>query len=175
MDTTGSNVPSDWDFDKSARGNRVVKFQKWHLEIMERDKLQLGISVGFGDYRGYILGMSNLGPTFTALDETGVASVFGCVVPWPGLGEAWMIADREKITKHPRATLEVGRTFSDNCLKRLSLRRLQMYIMSDEKIVIQYAKALRFVQETVYPLRKYGPDGKDYHLFVRFQDERNCL
>lgn len=171
--TTGPTIPPVWDFDKALRGNRIVPFQKWHLQVMPPDNLQLGIGAAFEDYQGYIIGMANLGPAFTAMDDNGIGAMFGCAVLWSGLGEMWMIANRQVLSSHPRPVLEVGRRFIDLCFENIWLRRIQVYVMADSKLFCNYARALHMTCETQYPLRKYGPDGRDYHVFARVRDGRN--
>ena len=94
-----------------------------------------------------------------------VVSVFGIRIIWTGLAEMWMVPSKD-MERHAISLVRGARAITDSALRDYAVRRLQISVKVENDTAFRFAKALRFDVESV--MRKYGPDGSDYYMMVRF-------
>lgn len=59
-----------------------------------------------------------------------------------------------------------ARKLLDNVIQEYDIVRLQIAVRTSNDTAYKFAKALYFEDEAI--MRKYGPEGADYHLMARF-------
>lgn len=100
-------------------------------------------------------------------ERDGQVLMVGGVVPFlPGVGEFWMAPNMKTpptATELYRVATEVVRSFSKG------FHRLQMKTKATETWSETWPTHLGFQKECT--MRKYGPDGEDFHLFAFFPEE----
>lgn len=112
----------------------------------------------------YLLEQSRLGPSYTLVAHGKVAALFGLVIPWPGLAEAWL--------QTTPAVAPIGREFVWLCRRffgasaaSLGLRRIQMHVHNANEDYLRFARALKFRDDAL--LEAYGPNGEDMVMMSR--------
>ena len=90
----------------------------------------------------------------------------GCIILWPGVGEAWAVAGPE-IPRHGSQVLKMTKQFLSTTERLFLLRRIQATIISARVEWIRFARSLGFKREGT--MFGYGPDCKDYELMARYR------
>ena len=107
---------------------------------------------------------SYLGPAVTAFLDLKPIGVFGFVVIWNGVAEAWLMPD-ERLRTIPVTLTRIGKKVMDIAMISMGLHRIQLTVRTTDKRAERWAYAIGFQQEAV--MRKYGTDGVDYFLMSR--------
>lgn len=107
---------------------------------------------------------SRSGPTITAFVGNNPVAVFGCVILWNGVGEAWSIFS-EKARRYPIAMTKSAISFFDSCEILFSLHRLQITVNSNDKRALSWAKYLKFESEGL--MKQYSADKEDTFMMRR--------
>lgn len=107
---------------------------------------------------------SLLGPCVTVMHHNDVIAIFGVVLIWKGLGEAWSTFD-EKARRYPIGMTKGALTFFDICEILFSLHRLQITVLSTDNRALRWANTIGFVQEGL--LTQYSEDKKDFYMMRR--------
>ena len=107
---------------------------------------------------------SRSGPTITAFVGNNPVAVFGCVILWNGVGEAWSIFS-EKARRYPIAMTKSAISFFDTCEISFSLHRLQITVNSNDKRALSWAKYLKFESEGL--MKQYSADKDDTFIMRR--------
>ena len=107
---------------------------------------------------------SKSGPTITAFVNNIPVAVFGCVILWSGVGEAWSIFS-EKARRYPIAMTKSAISFFDSCEILFSLHRLQITVNSNDKRALSWAKYLKFESEGL--MKQYSADKDDTFMMRR--------
>lgn len=147
-----------------------VPFSGWHLSMFDVDVASGGLGSVIADYDTYISLQSQFGPAFSVLalgGEVQTVGVFGAVQLWPGVAEAWAMPGtlaREK----PVSFVRASRLILDELVRIGRYKRLQAYVRSNHVSSVQFAKVCYFVPEAT--LSRFGPEGADYTLMVRFKE-----
>jgi hypothetical protein len=110
------------------------------------------------------------GPAFTLMGddhETPLASG-GVVLPWPGVGEAWVLAGPrvQPGTDLARRFVWACRHWLRTIVAKQGLHRIQAITQVSEHIDRRWFRAMGFTEPRVL-LRKYTPEGQDCHLYAR--------
>lgn len=152
-------------------GMICVPFSPWHLQMFDIEAASGGLGSVLADYETYVGVQSQLGPAFSVLRVGGnveTVGVFGAVQLWPGVGEAYALPGRIARSM-PVSFVKASRLILDELVKIGGFRRLQAYVKTTHKSAVQFAKVCYFVPEAT--LSRFGPEGADYTLFVRFQED----
>ena len=95
---------------------------------------------------------SLLGPCVTVMHYNDVIAIFGVVLIWKGLGEAWSTFD-EKARRYPIGMTKGALTFFD------------ITVLSTDNRALRWASTIGFVQEGL--LTQYSEDKKDFYMMRR--------
>ena len=113
-----------------------------------------------------------MGPAYIAVHHGQPLAVFGCIPLWSGVGEAWLITDKN-LSTIARPFHRVTKKMFDIFMSELQLVRLQVTVHSLNFQAIKWIKTLYFREEG--RLQKYGPDGEDFFMYARIKDGRSVL
>ena len=122
------------------------------------------------NYPDIIKGYSVMGPSYIAVHHGRPLAVFGCIPLWTGVGEAWLITDKD-LSSIARPFHRVTKKMFDIFMSELNLVRLQVTVHSSNLQAVKWIKTLYFKEEG--RLEKYGPDGKDFFMYARIKDGRD--
>jgi hypothetical protein len=101
------------------------------------------------------------GPTVSAFLGDEPVAVFGCVLLWSGVGEAWSLLS-EKARRYPIAMTKAAKCFFNNVETQFNLHRLQITVKSTDKRAMGWAKTLGFVSEGL--MLQYSADKEDNYI-----------
>jgi len=100
---------------------------------------------------------------FAGVDGDEVLGVGGVMETWKGTGVAWLWMSRAW-RKYANTVTEYVRDH----IKNHPLKRIEVGVLTDFSAGHRWAKKLGLEMET--PLaRKWGPDGRDYSIYVRIK------
>lgn len=88
----------------------------------------------------------------------------GMTLLWPGNADCWTLLSK-KACKHPLALQKTSIKLINAYADLLQLKRLSAGSRADNKMGHRWIRSLGFQFEGT--MRKYGPDGSDWHLFAR--------
>jgi hypothetical protein len=145
-------------------GGYFLPFHLSHLNNMDGLESYRNSSMGSENFEKQLLAQSISGPAVTAFVYGKPVAVFGCMIMWKGVGEAWSIlSDSSK--RYPIALIRGARAFLDSCTSSYHLHRLQITVKTSDAVAIKFAYALKFIPEC--NMEKYSADQEDYTLFRR--------
>lgn len=121
-------------------------------------------SITLEDRIRYLDIQSKSGPAITAFVDNIPVAVFGCVILWNGVGEAWSVFS-EKARRYPIAMTKGAFAFFDSCEILFSLHRLQITVNSTDKRALAWAHYIGFVSEGL--MEKYSADQEDTFIMRR--------
>ena len=116
-------------------------------------------------YLDYIWDNAVDGWSWAAIGRGKVFAVFGLRMIWTGLAEMWMVPGKD-IGNHAISLVRGARAITDSALQDYGVRRLQITVKAENDTAFKFAKSLHFEVESV--MRKFGPEGSDYYMMVRF-------
>ena len=108
-----------------------------------------------------IIHQSKCGPSVTAYIDNRPVAIFGCVILWDGVGEAWSLFS-EQARRYPIAMTKGAFTFFDICEILFTLHRIQITVRSEDKRAMSWASFLGFREEGL--LKAFSADKKDYYM-----------
>lgn len=121
-------------------------------------------SVTLEDRIRYLDIQSRSGPAVTAFYDNIPVAVFGCVILWSGVGEAWSVFS-EKARRYPIAMTKGAISFFDIVEILFSLHRLQITVNSNDRRAMAWAKCLKFEPEGL--MKAYSADKEDTFIMRR--------
>ncbi len=116
----------------------------------------------------FAIGKEQGGPAYTAMIDGKVLGCAGVVIPWPGMGIAWVTFDKSIERYGLWATRTIRRMFND-IIKGLHLYRVEAVVLTDNIRNQRWIEMLGFTKENG-TARAYTPDGRDvlrYELIRR--------
>ena len=150
-------------FPKLKNGG-YVPFQPSHLINFKGYDNYGTTSTANQDRERNIIHQSTCGPAITAYINNRVVAIFGCVIIWNGLGEAWSLFDQQA-RRYPIAMTKGANAFFDICEILFTLHRIQITVRSNDQRAVSWAKFLHFKQEGL--LTEYSSDKQDYYIMRR--------
>jgi len=99
------------------------------------------------------------GPAFTAIVDGKVLGCAGLLLPWPGIGLAWMELS-EEIGTHGRWLTLVTRRGLADLIRVYSLHRVEVVVLADSPRNQQWIEAIGFTRENGRA-RAYSSDRRD--------------
>lgn len=147
-----------------VKGAYFLPFHIDHARRCDAIKEYRSESLTFED-RIHMLEVQSIGgPTVSAFLGDEPVAVFGCMLLWTGVGEAWSLLS-EKARRYPIAMTKSARIFFDQCESIFNLHRLQITVNSNDKRAMGWAKTLGFVSEGL--MLGYSADKDDTHMMRR--------
>jgi len=107
---------------------------------------------------------SQAGPCITAFANSKPLALFGCVLLWSGVGEAWSLLS-EEARRYPITMTKAATAFFNACEDILHLHRLQITVKSTDKRAVGWANTLGFVSEGL--MIAYSADKDDTYIMRR--------
>tara|TARA_R110000803_G_scaffold105482_3_gene173676 strand:- start:2437 stop:2928 length:492 start_codon:yes stop_codon:yes gene_type:complete len=144
-----------------------VTYKNYHPDHIEKFKgLHVyGVSqLSEQDRKRHTNHQSKTGPAVTALFNNDPIAIFGCVILWNGVGEAWSLFD-EKARRYPLAMTKGAFSFFDIVEILFSLHRLQITVVLKDKRAVAWAHFLGFVSEGL--MKEYSSDKEDTLIMRR--------
>lgn len=143
----------------------IVPFTAEHLfELMlgELTETSLPKSMDIAMTRGAFY--RERGPCFTAMEDGHVIGAGGLIILWPGVGEGWMVVNKDAAQRHKRYAYEVVIEHLLKLASDLNLRRIQAHVDVNVPAAVKFAEQLGFQREGT--MRRYGEDGSDHYLYA---------
>jgi len=113
-----------------------------------------------------VVQLIDMGPSYTLIYKNRIAALFGVAMPWAGLGEAWLVTERERVRPLALRFARGARRFCGLAVFALNLRRLQIHasITSANPTFVKFARVIGFTDEA--RLAGFMPDGADVVLLA---------
>ena len=144
--------------------SKSFPFYKHHLYLLSFSKDPLRLKETIPDYFSYVETQASFGHSCTIMVDNQPHLIFGFFQLYHNVYECWMIFDG-KTKRYSIPFLKSTKRIFDKIPDFLTIKRLQMYILSSNPTNIRYAKYAKFQNEGL--LRSYGPDGSDYNIYAR--------
>lgn len=135
----------------------IVPFKCSHLENMDVQQHQ-------GDlykYEEYLSAIEHCGEGYTAFKGAVPIGAAGMFTMWENRAVAWAVLSRQATGTAFMQTHHAVKRYLDI----QAYRRMEMYVRSDFKNGIRWARALGFRREGT--MQAFCPDGRDFELFAR--------
>lgn len=145
----------------------LVPFKAHHLRSIDLRNIDTRVLGAYPDLTQRLAYMEAVRGGFTGIADGKVVGAAGVFRLWNGVGEGWIIGSIH-LRHH---TLSLCRTVLRSLeilAQSLDLRRIQGASSLAYPTHAKWLRTMGFVQETDKPMRGYGPDGGDYHLFARY-------
>ena len=146
---------------------RFITFHPSHvaeMRLREWDRLTMAMQPELAEYSAAYFQKHGFG--LTALADDGIVGAAGVVQVLPGNWEVWSYTT-ELFPKYGFAVHRSVKRFLDAFTKRPNWRRYQCVVDSTHPVAVRWVEALGLEREGT--LRKYGPNGEDYHQYARIQ------
>jgi RimJ/RimL family protein N-acetyltransferase len=143
----------------------IVPFEVEHLvELMRRELTEFTLqrSDEIAKARGEFY--LSRGPCFSAVEDGVIVGAGGLIIMWPGVGEGWLMANKDAALRHKRYAYEVVIKHIIKLACDLDLRRIQAHVDVNVPAAVKFAEQLGFQREGL--MRKYGEDGSDHYLYA---------
>jgi hypothetical protein len=147
-----------------VKGVTYRQFTYEHLNNFEGLHDDNGFQTSKNDRKRRLVYQSQCGPCITALIDNRPVAIFGLVLLWDGVGEAWSSFSGEA-RRYPIAMTKGANTFFDICEILFSLHRIQITVRSNDKRAVSWAKCLGFKSEGL--MTEYSVDKTDYYMMRR--------
>ena len=148
-----------------ANNQEIVPFEPGHLNELELRPTEVAYLANIPKYFDNLVGHAQPGTSWTGIANGKVVCCFGLRLLWRGVAEAWLLPGIG-IERNPIAVLKNGRRLMQEAMYDLGVERLQIAVRAQNNTEINFAKALYFEVEST--MKRYGPEGDDYFMMVRF-------
>ena len=149
-------------------GLRTVDFHPSHIHLMELTDYSRWFKQSVTGYTESLWAQAQNNPAFTLFYDDKPFLSFGFYELWGGVAEGWMVPSN-RIERNPIVIGKAGRAVFYHIGPAMQLRRLQFTVRSSHLQAVRFAEFVKFKREAT--LKEYGPEGDDYHIYVRFYDE----
>jgi RimJ/RimL family protein N-acetyltransferase len=99
------------------------------------------------------------GPAMTGILGETMLGCAGIILPWPGMGLAWMVLS-EQIGEHGLWMTKMVKRFLDDAIRCYGLHRLEAVVLSDNECNQKWIERLGFTRENGCA-RAYTQDRRD--------------
>tara|TARA_R110000744_G_scaffold138440_5_gene249252 strand:+ start:177 stop:656 length:480 start_codon:yes stop_codon:yes gene_type:complete len=150
---------------KMNHDEQIVPLSYVHLQrlkLKEHEQLYANL---IPNYLDYVWDCADPKLSWAAIGKGRVVAVFGLRSVWPGLMEVWMLPS-EGIEQHAISFIRGSKSLIDIAIGDYDVNRLQICVKKDNTTAFRFAKALGFEVEST--MTKFGPEGADYYMMVRF-------
>ena len=152
------------EYMPKVKGVTYHPFAYEHLNNFKGLSDDTAFQVPQSDRKRRVVYQSQCGPCVTAMLHRNPVAIFGTVIIWDGLGEAWSLFSDEA-RRYPIAMTKGANTFFDICEILFSLHRIQITVRSTDKRAVSWARCLGFQSEGL--LKEYSTDKTDYYIMRR--------
>ena len=150
---------------RMSNGEHIVALTYDHLTRIQYNEDTKEYMKHIPNYVHYIWDNAVVGSSWTGICRGKVIAVFGIRYIWSGLAEMWMIPSKD-IYKNAILLLRGARAITDTTIRDYEIKRLQICVKVENDVALRFAKSLGFSVESV--MTKFGPEGADYYMMVRF-------
>lgn len=145
---------------------QIVPMRYEHLISLQLKKHEIEYQANIPNYIDYIYENSEDGLSWSAIGRGRIIAVFGVRPIWRGLAEAWMVPG-VGIEDHAASVVRGARALMDTTVSNLDIARLQIIVKTENDTAYKFAKSIGFSVEG--KLERFGPEGADYYMMVRFK------
>ena len=150
---------------RMSADEQIVPLRYEHLQRLRLTEDTIEYTKHIPGYLDYVWDNSADGWSWAATARGKVIAVFGIRMLWTGLAEMWMLPG-DNLNRHAISLVRGARAITDSALSDYGVRRLQITVKVENDIAFRFAKALHFEVESI--MRRFGPEGSDYYMMVRF-------
>ena len=150
---------------RMSNDEHIVALKYEHLTRIQHNEDTKEYIKNIPNYIDYIWDNAVSGSSWTAICRGRVIAVFGIRYIWNGLAEMWMIPSKD-IHKNAMSLVRGARALTDTAIRDYEIKRLQICVKVENDVALRFAKSLGFSVESV--MTKFGPEGADYYMMVRF-------
>ena len=130
-------------------------------QLINRDGLQCS--------HAHLLMQSQAGPAFTAEINGHPVAAAGIMIPWPGLGMAWMVV-QDGAALPPLWLTRTIKRYVNALVQRHNLHRLEAVAVQDSLRNQRWLEALGFSSEQHGVARRYLADDRAVIRYERIED-----
>ncbi len=150
---------------KSSPKRWIQQYEPWHMDALsmrwrEEDTFKL-----VDRDLDKILKKTNKGCSFTGFAEDKIIGCAGILPLWDGVGHAWVVMGKD-YKKHRIWIHKQVKSMFFKIAVGMGFQRVQANVQADFYDALRWIEALGFTCEST--LKRYGPDGKDHYMYVRF-------
>lgn len=138
----------------------IVPFEEWHLDWIQLQASQIGLSPMLTLTYGRSLQMA--GPCYSAFAGMSVLACAGVVEFWPGRAQVWSLLSME-MPNYRKTIHKAVKGFLDG----YRVRRLECVVDPRSQASIRWAEHLGFHVEHL--MQAYTPQGEDQLMMTRIQ------
>ena len=150
---------------RMGHDEHIVPLSYEHLTRIRLKKENRDFVNVIPNYLDYVWDHAVDGMSWAGIGRGKVISAFGIRPFWDGVAEMWLVPG-EEIDRHAISVIRASKQLTDTAIANNGIKRLQICVNTNNDTAFRFAKALRFEVKSV--MRKYGPDGSDYYMMVRF-------
>tara|TARA_S200002703_G_scaffold109005_1_gene94789 strand:- start:2081 stop:2521 length:441 start_codon:yes stop_codon:yes gene_type:complete len=145
---------------------RLINYKAEHLEEMLAGDMNELARKSFGVAGDFAETLDVPGLAFTAVDNGHLVASGGVQPLWNGVGEGWFVQSGF-FPKKKISIIKLIKENFDDIINENSFFRVQAGVRSDWRQGVRFAEYFGFQHEGI--MRKYGPDGQDYHRMARIK------
>lgn len=143
----------------------IIPLQYEHLFDFELQEHEREYARAIPDYLRYVWDNSMEGWSWSAVGRGKIIAIFGLREYWGGTVEAWFLPG-ENLKYHTPSVVRGARAILGGAIRDYDITRMQICVKTTNDTAFRFAKALDFEVEST--MRKFGPEGADYYMMVRF-------
>lgn len=145
-----------------VRDCRFINFYPEILDDFEEGLEAYGLSyLPIEARKDYLMQQSKAGPCIVAMLNNKPVAIFGCVILWKGVGEAWSLL-LEESRRYKIAMSKAGLTFFDIIHILYGLHRTQITVKKNDSRAVAWAKFLGFEEEGL--MKAYSSEKEDTYI-----------
>lgn len=138
-----------------------TNFHPSHLEGYKGlDDYELS-EMSINDRKQFFINQSEHGPTISASYDNHIVAIYGGVILWRGVAEAWSLFDPE-VRIHKLGMCKAALAFFDMLLIAFDLHRVQITVRKDSERDVAWATYMGFEPEGL--MTAYSADKEDYYM-----------
>ena len=111
----------------------------------------------------------NSGPALTGVEGEIILGCAGIILPWPGVGLAWMVLG-EHVEKHGLWMTRMVRRFLDDSIRNFHLHRLEAMTLTTNVRNQRWIETLGFTRENGCA-KQYTPGRQDMIRYERVKED----
>lgn len=143
----------------------IAELEPWHVEAIDVQDAQAPEEWALGYQRSKVIELRHLGPAFAVVEDGRVLGIGGLAEEHSHKATAWALFAEGKGPAMVAITRAIMRVIAV-----CDYDRIDMIVRSGFDRACHFAELLGFTKEA--ELRRFGEDGSDFLIFVRFKGEQ---